>query len=82
MEITDLTFVGIPIGILVGLVALWYFSKSIWTEWREHRAFVKEIETAKKKPDDEYEWKPNMNNGVDCGEWVSKKDGRPLRWSE
>jgi hypothetical protein len=49
-----------------------------WREWRENRAFAKELDGAKKKENDEYEWKPHMLNGVDYGEWVSKKDGRSL----
>jgi hypothetical protein len=80
MEILDMTFASIPIVTAIGVVALWYFSKNIWKDWREHRAFVKEIEEVRKKSDEEYEWKPNINRyGVDCGEWVRKKDGRPLR---
>ena len=46
MEILDMTFASIPIVTAIGVVALWYFSKNIWKDWREHRAFVKEIEEA------------------------------------
>jgi hypothetical protein len=39
---------------------------------------IKKIEEASKKFNEEHEWKPRTINGVDCGEWVSKKDGRSL----
>jgi hypothetical protein len=78
MEILDMKFAGIPIGTLIAVVVVWYFVRDGWREWREHRAFAKELDEAKRKRDDEYEWKPKMVNGVDCGEWVGKKDGRSL----
>jgi hypothetical protein len=77
MEIRDMTFAGIPIGMLIAVVAGWYLLRSAWREWRQDFADVKEIEEAHKKFLAENEWKPRMVNGVDYGEWVSKKDGRP-----
>jgi len=46
-----------PIGTALAAVGLWYFSKSIWKEWREHRAFVKEIEEANVEG---FHWSPPM----------------------
>jgi hypothetical protein len=76
MEILDMTFAGIPVGLLIAVVAGWYFTRNAWREWRQDRNDIKEIEEAHKKFRAENEWKPRMVNGVDCGEWVSKKDGR------
>jgi hypothetical protein len=77
MEILDMKFAGIPVGTLIVIAAVWFGAKSAWTDWRQHRADVKEIEEANKQFNKEHEWKPRMINGVDCGEWV-RKDGRPL----
>jgi hypothetical protein len=77
MEILDMTFAGIPIAMLIAVVAGWYFTRNTWREWRQDRAIIKEIEEAHKKFRAENEWKPRMVHGVDCGQWVSKKDGRP-----
>ena len=77
MEILDMTFAGIPAGMLIAVLAVWYFVTKVWREWRQDLASIKEIEKAKKFHE-EHEWKPRMVNGVDCGEWVSKKDGRSL----
>jgi len=77
MEILDMTFAGIPVGLLIAVVAAWYFARNVWRQWRQDRKDIKEIEEAHKKFRAENEWKPRMVNGVDCGEWVSKKDGRP-----
>jgi hypothetical protein len=78
MEILDMKFAGIPIGTLIIIVAIWYGVKNAWTEWRQHRADVKEIDEASKKFKEEHEWVPRMISGVDCGEWV-RKDGSPIR---
>jgi hypothetical protein len=78
MEILNMTFAGIPIGMLIAGAAAWYFARSVWRERRQNLAdIIKKIEDAHKKFRAENEWKPRMVNGVDCGEWVSKKDARP-----
>jgi hypothetical protein len=46
-------------------------------QWRQDFADIKEIEEVHKKFRAENEWKPRTVNGVDCGDWVSKKDNRP-----
>jgi hypothetical protein len=77
MEILDMTFMGVPVGTLIGIVAAVYLVNYAWKEWRKDRADIKEVDETLEKFRAEHEWKPRMVNGVDCGEWV-RKDGRPL----
>jgi hypothetical protein len=35
MEILDMTFAGIPIGMLIAVVAGWYFVRGAWRKWRQ-----------------------------------------------
>jgi hypothetical protein len=49
MEILDMTFAGIPVGMLIAVVAGWYFVRSAWRKWRQDFAGIKEIEEAHKR---------------------------------
>jgi hypothetical protein len=44
-------------------------------DWGEQRELKRELDEADKKFKEEYEWKPMMVGGADCGKWV-RKDGR------
>ena len=46
MEILDMTFAGIPVGMLIAVVAGWYFVRSAWRKCRQDFADINEIEEA------------------------------------
>jgi hypothetical protein len=77
MEILDLKFGGITLGVWLGAIGLWYITRNAWREWREQRSLNKEIDEARKKFKAEHVWQTRMVGGVDCGEWV-RKEGRPI----
>jgi hypothetical protein len=73
MEILDLKLGGITICFLLGVFGFWYLGNKMLREWRDRRAFKKELDEMRKN--DDTVWKPDMVSGVDHGRWVRKDGG-------
>lgn len=75
MEISDLTFAGIPIWAWLLIIGFLIGLKKAIEEWRDRREMIKELDDHKKGFDKEYVWKAEIENGVDQGYWVRRDDG-------
>jgi len=74
-----MTFMGIPVAALAIVALLAYYANMVWKEWRQDRAFIKDLDEKLKKFIEDHEWRPHMVKGVNCqGEWV-RKDGHRRR---
>jgi hypothetical protein len=76
MEITNLTFMGIPIMTLLATWGVFYMIRAGLKDWREQRALNKELDESHRAMRDKYRWEPDMRTGSDQGKWV-RKDGLP-----
>ena len=77
MEILNMTFAGIPLGVFIVLLGVGYIAHNAWTEWQQNRANIKAIRKAREAFNAKHVWRSRIINDVDHGEWV-RKDGRPI----
>jgi hypothetical protein len=76
MEITHLTFLGVPIMTLLAIWGVFYMIRTGVKDWGEQRALKKELDEAHRALHEKYRWEPDMSTGSDQGKWV-RKDGLP-----
>jgi hypothetical protein len=74
MELLNMTVGGVSIGTLLLIWGVWYMVSNCLKDWGEQRERKRELDEADKEFKEEYEWKPMMVGGADCGKWV-RKDG-------
>jgi hypothetical protein len=72
MELSTLTWAGIPLWAWLLIFALGYGARQAYREWCQDRARVKQVDEAQREFHKKYRWQPRMIGGADCGEWVLK----------
>jgi hypothetical protein len=51
----------------LGVIGVWYVSRNVWREWRDQRAFNKEMDQSQRKFKEQHVRKPRMVSRADCG---------------